>query len=83
LRTDLRRNADGISGNGCPPHHQVGEGGNPQDAPDKCDGEKFPSYGEKEKSHFLTVYTVKKKVSGFPAPSQDVTYQTLPGLEIL
>ncbi len=25
----------------------------------------------------------KKKVSGFPAPSRDVTYQTLPGLELL
>ncbi len=27
-------------------------------------------------------YTVKK-VSGFPVPSRDVTYQTLPGLELL
>jgi hypothetical protein len=54
LKTDLWWNADGIAGNGCPPDHQVGEGGNPQDAPDKCDGEKFPSYGE-EKNTFLTV----------------------------
>ncbi len=29
-----------------------------------------------------TVCTVKK-VSGFPVPSRDVTYQTLPGREIL
>jgi hypothetical protein len=55
LRTDLWWNADGIAGNGGPPHHQVGEGGNPQDAPDKCNGEKFPSYGEEKKSIFDSV----------------------------
>ncbi len=27
--------------------------------------------------------TLEKKVSGFPVPSRDVTYQTLPGRELL
>ena len=37
----LRRDADCVAGNGGPPHHQVGEGRDPQDAAQEGDGEKL------------------------------------------
>ena len=40
----LGGDADGVPGNGGPPHHEVGVGRYPQDAPHKRDGEEFPRY---------------------------------------
>jgi hypothetical protein len=39
--------------------------------------------GEKDSVLAVTLLHCKKKVSGFPVPSRDVTYQTLPGRVII
>ena len=42
----LGRDADGVAGDGCPPDHQVGEGGYPQYAAQECYREKLASWNK-------------------------------------
>ena len=44
LTTHRVRDAEGVAGGGCPPHHQVGEAGDPEDAPQEGDRKQLPSW---------------------------------------
>ena len=62
----LRRNCECLSGNGCPPNHQIGESSNPQNTADKGDWEKFSSCNHTKNGVRIQHKKVMKKWKNIP-----------------